>query len=193
MEDAANAFCSHGRTERQDVLDGPLAGLTFAVKDLFDVADIPSGCGNPEWLRTHSVPKTDAAIVQAILAAGARFVGKTHMDELAWSLNGQNAHYGTPMNVAAPGRIPGGSSSGSAAATADRGSIAPRPAKRSCAQRPQQIARDDMPLDFARPVPNPFHPRIAPDPFQRQIGHQPHTTMDLQRLVRHAREHFGRV
>jgi hypothetical protein len=40
--------------------------------------------------------------------------GKTHMDELAYSLNGENAHYGTPVNVAAPGRIPGGSSSGSA-------------------------------------------------------------------------------
>jgi hypothetical protein len=41
-------------------------------------------------------------------------IGKTHMDELAYSLMGQNAHYGTPVNTAAPGRVPGGSSSGSA-------------------------------------------------------------------------------
>ncbi len=51
---------------------------------------------------------------QALLAAGARMKGKTHMDELAYSLNGENVHYGTPVNPAAPGRIPGGSSSGSA-------------------------------------------------------------------------------
>jgi amidase len=118
MHDIVNAFSAHGRTERQDVQTGPLAGLTFAVKDLFDVAGIPSGCGNPDWLRTHPVPQADAAAVAMIFAVGARFLGKTHTDELAWSLNGQNAHYGTPLNVAAPGRIPGGSSSGSAAATA---------------------------------------------------------------------------
>lgn len=52
---------------------------------------------------------------QALLAAGATLVGKTHMDELAYSLNGENFHYGTPVNPACPGRIPGGSSSGSAA------------------------------------------------------------------------------
>ena len=46
-------------------------------------------------------------------------VGKTHTDELTFSLNGENAHYGTPINVNASGRIPGGSSSGSAAAVAD--------------------------------------------------------------------------
>src|SRR5262249_22472026 len=52
------------------------------------------------------------------LDAGARLVGKTMTDELAWSLNGENFHYGTPVNPKAPGRIPGGSSSGSAAAVA---------------------------------------------------------------------------
>ncbi|MEM6667483.1 MAG: amidase, partial [Pseudomonadota bacterium] len=53
-----------------------------------------------------------------LLNAGARFVGKTITDELAFSLNGKNAHYGTPVNTRAPNRIPGGSSSGSASAVA---------------------------------------------------------------------------
>ena len=56
--------------------------------------------------------------MDALARAGAVFVGKTQMDELAWALQGENAHYGTPVNPAAPCRIPGGSSSGSAAAVA---------------------------------------------------------------------------
>ncbi|DBA79646.1 TPA: hypothetical protein ACH3X1_008325 [Trebouxia sp. C0004] len=56
---------------------------------------------------------------QALLGAGADLLGKTHLDELAYSLNGENTHYGTPVNPACPDRIPGGSSSGSAVATAD--------------------------------------------------------------------------
>lgn len=118
IDDTLNAFVRHGRIELQVTQDGPLAGLTFAVKDFFDVANVPTGAGSPEWLATHPVPKISAPIVDRLLAAGAKFVGKTHTDELAWSLNGENAHYGTPINPAAPGRIPGGSSSGSAAATA---------------------------------------------------------------------------
>lgn len=51
--------------------------------------------------------------MQALLDAGATVVAKTHLDELAYSLNGENAHYGTPVNPAAPGCLPGGSSSGS--------------------------------------------------------------------------------
>lgn len=97
---------------------GPLAGVTLAVKDLFDVAGLPTGAGSPEWLATHPVPNESAAAVSRLLDAGAHIVGKTHTDELAWSLNGENAHYGTPQNPNAPGRIPGGSSSGSAAAVA---------------------------------------------------------------------------
>ncbi len=61
---------------------------------------------------------TTAVAVTRLLTAGARVVGKTHTDELAYSLNGENRHYGTPINSAAPERIPGGSSSGSAAAVA---------------------------------------------------------------------------
>lgn len=59
-----------------------------------------------------------ASLLKALLDAGATLKGRTHMDELAYSLNGENAHYGTPRNPACPDRIPGGSSSGSAVAVA---------------------------------------------------------------------------
>jgi amidase len=116
--DPVHAFCPHGAADLQTHADGPLAGLTFGVKDLFDVAGLPTGAGSPAWLATHPVPTRTAPAVERLLNAGARLVGKTQTDEIAWSLTGQNAHYGTPINAAAPDRIPGGSSSGSAAATA---------------------------------------------------------------------------
>ncbi len=97
---------------------GPLAGLDVAVKDIFDIAGRVTGCGNPDWARTHGPAERHAAAVASLLQAGARVVGKAVTDELAYSLNGQNFHYGTPANSNAPGRIPGGSSSGSAAAVA---------------------------------------------------------------------------
>lgn len=118
VTDTVGAFCAYAGAERDGRPGGPLAGVTFAVKDLYDVAGLPTGAGSPHWLASHPVPTATAPAVQRLLDAGARLVGKTHTDELAWSLNGQNHHYGTPVNVAAPGRLPGGSSSGSAAATA---------------------------------------------------------------------------
>lgn len=118
LPDPVGAFCPHGRIERAGQSGGPLAATTFGVKDLFDVAGVPTGAGSPDWLNSHAVPTADADVVARLLAAGARLVGKTQTDEIAWSLTGQNAHYGTPVNAAAPDRIPGGSSSGSAAATA---------------------------------------------------------------------------
>jgi amidase len=117
IHDTLNAFVAHGRIEVQTTQQGPLAGLSFAVKDFFDIAGIPTAAGSPEWLATHPVPSHSTPIYDRLLAAGGKFVGKTHTDELAWSLNGENAHYGTPTNPAAAGRIPGGSSSGSASAT----------------------------------------------------------------------------
>ncbi|MCW5576655.1 MAG: amidase, partial [Burkholderiales bacterium] len=97
---------------------GPLAGLTFGVKDIYDIAGHRTGFGSPDWLATHEPATRTAPVVAALLAAGADMAGKTQTDELTYSLNGENAHYGTPKNVNAPGRIPGGSSSGSAAAVA---------------------------------------------------------------------------
>jgi amidase len=99
---------------------GPLSGLTFAVKDLIDVAGTRTGGGNPDWLTTQRPAVTSASTVAALLTAGARLTGKTVTDELAFSLEGVNVHYGTPVNPACPDRIPGGSSSGSAVAVSAR-------------------------------------------------------------------------
>jgi amidase len=98
--------------------DGPLTGITVAVKDIIDVAGITTGAGNPDWLATHEPAQRHAPAVQLLLDAGATVIGKAHTDEFAWSLSGTNHHYGTPRNPAAPGRVPGGSSSGSASAVA---------------------------------------------------------------------------
>jgi amidase len=116
--DPVNAFVDYPDVPVPNAATGPLAGLTLAVKDIFDVAGYKTGCGNPTMRAEAEPVAKSAAVVQALLDAGARFVGKTHTSELAFSLDGRNIHYGTPVNVAAPGRVPGGSSSGSAAAVA---------------------------------------------------------------------------
>lgn len=116
MDDDIGAFVDVFTIEGEP--SGPLAGLTFAAKDIYDVAGHPTGCGSPDWRRTHGPASGHAGPVRALLAAGATLAGKTHTDELAYSLMGANAHYGTPVNRAAPDRMPGGSSSGSAAAVA---------------------------------------------------------------------------
>ncbi|MBA2962750.1 MULTISPECIES: amidase [Ramlibacter] len=120
IDDRVGAWVPHGRHLRAGAATGPLAGLRFGVKDLFDVAGWPTGAGNPRWLATHPVPGRSSPLVEQLLAAGATCVGKLLTDELAYSIHGDNAHYGTPLNLAAPGRVPGGSSSGSAAAVAAR-------------------------------------------------------------------------
>ena len=97
---------------------GPLSGLAFAVKDLFDVAGEPTGGGNPDFGRTNPVPGRHAALVERLLRSGATLAGKTITDEISLGILGENAFYGTPCNPAAPGFVPGGSSSGSAAAVA---------------------------------------------------------------------------
>jgi len=97
---------------------GPLAGLTVAVKDMYDIAGERAGAGSPEWLAQRPPAAATARAVARLLDAGADVVGKTVCDEFLFSLVGSNAHYGTPINPRAPGRVPGGSSSGSAAATA---------------------------------------------------------------------------
>ena len=118
VNDTLDAFVSHGHFELAPTNAGPLDGLSFALKDLFHVAGVPTAAGSPAWLASHPVPSENAPVVDMLRGAGARLVGKTHTDEMAWSLNGENHHYGTPINPAARERIPGGSSSGSAAATA---------------------------------------------------------------------------
>src|SRR5262245_10893105 len=99
---------------------GPLTGLALAVTDTFDVAGYPTGCGNPLKLATSGNKRVTAPAVQSLLDAGAEFVGKSQTDEFAYSISGKNVHFGAPVNPAAPGRIPGGAASGSAAAVAGR-------------------------------------------------------------------------
>ncbi len=97
---------------------GPLDGLTFAVKDLFDLAGHVTGCGNPDWSRTHAPARRSAEAVERLRTAGATVAGKTITDEISLGLLGRNQFDGTPINPRARDRFPGGSSSGSASAVA---------------------------------------------------------------------------
>ncbi len=113
-EDRWNAFIT--RVDPVGGRDGPLAGRTLGVKDLFDTAGVRTTYGS--GLHADHVPKRTAPAVQRLLDAGAVLVGKTHLPEFAWSVLGQSPWYGTCGNPAAPGRTTGGSSSGSGAALA---------------------------------------------------------------------------
>ena len=117
-DDPLGAFCRDNHAALAGAGSGPLAGLAFAAKDVFHVAGHRTGFGHPDWLRTHPPAVETAAAVQRLLDAGATMVGRTLTDELAYSLSGENPHYGTPVNPRAPDRIPGGSSNGSASAVA---------------------------------------------------------------------------
>lgn len=117
-KDPLGAFMDYPPVPVESAPDGPLKGLTLAVKDLYDVKGYPTGFGHPGKVAAARPADANAPIVQALLDAGASFAGKTLCDELCFSLNGENYHYGTPRNSKAPDRIPGGSSSGSASAVA---------------------------------------------------------------------------
>ena len=120
LHDPAHAFVPYPSVEVPRASTGPLVGLSFAAKDLFDVAGYPTGGGSPLVLAMSGIKTRTADSVQRLLDAGASLVGKTVTDELAFSLNGLNAHFGAPLNGAAPDRISGGSSSGSASAVSNR-------------------------------------------------------------------------
>ena len=118
MADADGPFVPGGEVRIEGRAGGPLAGLTFAAKDLFDVAGLPTGGGNPDWPGADAVAERHAWAVETLLEAGAALVGKTVTDEVSLGIFGESAFYGTPVNPAAPERVPGGSSSGSASAVA---------------------------------------------------------------------------
>ena len=118
MTDPVNAFVPGPRGPIAGRPGGPLSGLSFAVKDLFDVAGLPTGGGNHDWAKANPIPTRHAWAVQTLLDAGADCVGKTITDEVSLGILGENAFDGTPTNAAAPDRVAGGSSSGSAAAVA---------------------------------------------------------------------------
>lgn len=114
--DDIRAFIDRSRIE--GAAAGPLAGLSFAVKDLFDVAGLPTLGGTPDWNPGRIPAERHAWAVGALLDAGAAMVGKTVTDEVSLGIMGENRHHGPVANPRAPGRVPGGSSSGSAAAVA---------------------------------------------------------------------------
>jgi len=116
--DTLNAFCRDNNVSHRGAAQGPLQGLSFAAKDVFDVEGTRTGFGHPAWLETHPPATETAFAVTRLLEAGASLAGRTISDELCYSIAGENPHYGTPTNPRAPDRLPGGSSSGSAAATA---------------------------------------------------------------------------
>ena len=118
FHDHLNAFCKDTGAYLQGAPDGPLSGLTFAAKDILDIAGYVTGGGNPDWKETHPAADKTAWTVQTLVDAGATMAGKSITDELTRGIFGENPHYGTPTNPRAPGRVPGGSSSGSASAVA---------------------------------------------------------------------------
>ncbi len=117
-DDIGRAFVPGPRVELPPAGTGPLSGLRFAAKDLFDVAGVVTTFGNPDWARTHAPAEATAPVILSLLHAGGALVGKTKTVELAYGVFGQNIWHGTPRNAAAPDRFPGGSSCGSAAAVA---------------------------------------------------------------------------
>ena len=118
--DPFNAIIAKPENTPIHASSGPLKGERLAVKDIYDVAGMVTGCGNPQIEAESPRAARSAPVVKKLLDAGAEFLGKTQTDELAFSLMGQNSHFPYPINPAAPDRVTGGSSSGSAAAVAGK-------------------------------------------------------------------------
>jgi aspartyl-tRNA(Asn)/glutamyl-tRNA(Gln) amidotransferase subunit A len=97
---------------------GPLAGVPFVVKDLFDSADVPTAYGSPMF--AGHTPPADAAVVRNVREAGAILIGKSQTHEFAWGITSVNEALGTSRNPWDRTRISGGSSGGSAVALAAR-------------------------------------------------------------------------
>ncbi len=112
---ADRARAAAARLEGVDPASLPLYGALFAVKDNIDVAGLPTTAACPGF--AHEAAETAPAVAR-LEAAGAILVGKTNLDQFATGLSGCRSPYGIPHNALAPGWIPGGSSSGSAVATA---------------------------------------------------------------------------
>ena len=93
-----SVYCAHGPHQFTQELAGPLQDLRLVYKDLFHVAGYRTGAGNPAWKASHAPAEATAPVLQCLLDAGIRVVGRVQTDELAYSLNGCNAHYGTPVN-----------------------------------------------------------------------------------------------
>lgn len=95
----------------------PLCGVPFAIKDNIDLAGVPTTAACKEFAY---IPTVSATVVQRLISAGAVPLGKTNLDQFATGLVGVRSPYGIPKNACNPDYIPGGSSSGSAVAVAER-------------------------------------------------------------------------
>jgi aspartyl-tRNA(Asn)/glutamyl-tRNA(Gln) amidotransferase subunit A len=120
--DEINAYLSHVEEapDHQD-MEGPLGGIPVAVKDIFCTEGTPTTAGSR--ILEGYIPPYTAAAVRKLDEAGARVLGKTNMDEFAMGSSNENSGYGPVLNPWDRGRVPGGSSGGSAAAVA--GGLAP--------------------------------------------------------------------
>lgn len=97
---------------------GALFGLPVSVKDLFDLAGAPTTCGSPFFASTRPVPTEDAGYVKRWRGTGVVFTGKTHLNEFAYGITGENKWFGDCSVPGFPDRLTGGSSSGAAATVA---------------------------------------------------------------------------
>ena len=95
---------------------GLLKDLKFVTKDMCDIKNFKTSCGNPDFYKKCKPANDFAPFLKKILNKGAKLKGITICDEFFYSVIGENNHYGTPVNLNAPNCVPGGSSSGSAAA-----------------------------------------------------------------------------
>ncbi|KAK4350090.1 hypothetical protein RND71_029403 [Anisodus tanguticus] len=121
----------------------PLTALSFAISDVcwdgepnsciiaigvlseihlficgFDIDGFVAGFGNPDWARTHEPASQTSTVVSALVEGGATCTGRTVVDDMAFGVSGEQRHFDTPTNPAAPAWMPGGSSSGAAVAVA---------------------------------------------------------------------------
>ena len=109
-----NAFITEETIEGDG--SGPLAGQTVAIKDNISTAGVRTTCGSA--MLADYVPPYNATVVERLTDAGATIVGKTNMDEFGMGTTTETSAFGPTENPAAEGRVPGGSSGGSAAAVA---------------------------------------------------------------------------
>ncbi|WP_018659817.1 amidase [Allofustis seminis] len=116
--DPLQAFVRENHIALEGRAEGPLSGLVFAAKDVFKILGSTFGNGHPKYLETNTPDDFTSSAIVKLLENGADLVGKTVCDELCYSISGENWHYGSPLNPHDTRRFTGGSSSGSAAATA---------------------------------------------------------------------------
>ncbi|HEY1854067.1 MAG TPA: Asp-tRNA(Asn)/Glu-tRNA(Gln) amidotransferase subunit GatA [Solirubrobacterales bacterium] len=121
-EDELNAYLwTAPEPETHEDLEGPLGGVPIAVKDIFVTEGVPTTAGSR--ILEGYLPSYTATAVRRMREAGGRILGKTNMDEFAMGSSNENSAYGPVLNPWDRGRVPGGSSGGSAAAVA--GGLAP--------------------------------------------------------------------